>query len=347
MAAFEYYTESFKRNENRNWLKASMGLIITKRGLAPFVERTLETFKNCQVSPGQNCYSCLTAEIVPCDPRNKVCNKRNCKFHQGVIYRRCPNKVCNRFQKVIIIEHRFADRYNTVGPSWRNTNARDWCSNAWEVAKAFMPPDGYDKITTSEDTDLNGVVSVLINCLLFEQYISDLANDENVATKVRDIGRNVRHASKLEVTDDDLKQWFDDMRALFQIPQHLAANSNAQIAVDQLNKLETDQLHIERTDVLSAIKDVVTSLEHLKCSTDADQISKLRDIQQEIAAKVEVHKRDIGDFVDEKKAELTQHVLNASLQLKKTFRSRIRRLRNFFLCSFCLIVLYILVHKKL
>ncbi|WAR10908.1 hypothetical protein MAR_035984 [Mya arenaria] len=128
--------------------------------------------------------------------------------------------------------------------------------------------------------------------------------------KVRDIGRNVRHASKLEVTDDDLKQWFDDMRALFQIPQHLAANSNAQIAVDQLNKLETDQLHIERTDVLSAIKDVVTSLEHLKCSTDADQISKLRDIQQEIAAKVEVHKRDIGDFVDEKKAELTQHIEN-------------------------------------
>ena len=47
-----------------------------------------------------------------------------------------------------------------------------------------MPPDGYDQIKTAKETDLNGVVSVLINCLLFEQYIPDLANTINVGTKV-------------------------------------------------------------------------------------------------------------------------------------------------------------------
>ncbi|WAR10829.1 hypothetical protein MAR_035905 [Mya arenaria] len=75
--------------------------------------------------------------------------------------------------------------------------------------------------------------------------------------------------------------------------------------------LETDQLHIERTDVLAAIKDVVTSLERLTSSTDAetlaDNIKKFRDIQQEIAAEAEEHKRDICDFVDAKKDDLTHH----------------------------------------
>ncbi|WAR10905.1 hypothetical protein MAR_035981 [Mya arenaria] len=128
---------------------------------------------------------------------------------------------------------------------------------------------------------------------------------------VRDIGRKVRHASQIEVTDADLKQWFDDMRALFQIPQHFAANSDAQNTIDLLNKLETDQLHIERTDVLAAIKDIVTSLERLTSSTDAetlaDNIKKFRDIQQKIAAEAEEHKRDICDFVDGKKDDLTHH----------------------------------------
>ncbi|WAR17548.1 hypothetical protein MAR_032142, partial [Mya arenaria] len=80
--------------------------------------------------------------------------------------------------------------------------------------------------------------------------------------QVRDIGRKQRHASNLEVTDDELNQWFGDMRALLNVvPHHVAANSNAHEAEDQLNKLKLDQLHIERTDILAAIKDVVTSFE--------------------------------------------------------------------------------------
>ncbi|XP_052762201.1 uncharacterized protein LOC128204833 [Mya arenaria] len=170
-----------------------------------------------------------------------------------------------------------------------------------------MPPDGYETISSSDETDLDGFVSVLTNFFLFENYIPDLANTANVATKVREIGRKVRHASKLEVTDDELKQWFGDMKALFNVPQHLAANSYAQSTLDVLNKLELDQLHIERTDVLDAIIDVVTSLKRLNSSVDAENIIKLQEIQQDIETQVEVHKRNVGDLVDEKKVEVTQH----------------------------------------
>ncbi|XP_052762203.1 uncharacterized protein CXorf38-like [Mya arenaria] len=276
MASLEDCAKWFERKENTNWLKVSVGLIITKRGLAPLVENTVETWKNGQVPQGSNCSACSTAEIVPCDPQNKICNHGICKLHQSVTYRPCPNKVCDELRQSIINQHRFK------GPSWRNTNACDWCSNAWEVAKAFMPPEGYEPISSSDETDLDGFVSVLINCLLFEKYIPDLANTVNVATKVREIGRKVRHASKLEVTDDELKQWFGDMRALFNIPQHIAANSSAQCTLDVLNKLELDQLHIERTDVLDAIIDVVTSLKRLNSSMDSealtDNISKLQEM---------------------------------------------------------------------
>ncbi|XP_052763834.1 uncharacterized protein LOC128205861 [Mya arenaria] len=301
MASCEDYIKWFEEKDNRNWLKISVGLIITKRGLAPFVENTVETWKNGQVPPGINCSACSTAEIVPCYPKNKICKRGVCKLHEFVTYRPCPNKVCDRLRQSIINQHRL------VGPSWRNTNARDWCSNAWEVAKAFVTPDGYDTISTSDDTDLNSIVSVLMNCLLFENYIPDLAHTVNVCTKVCDIGRKLRHTSKLEVTDDELKQWFGDMRALFNIPQHLAANSNAQSTLDVLNKLEHDQLHIERTDVLDAIIDVVTSLKRLNSEALIDNISKLQEIQQDIETQVEEHKRNVGDLIDEKKVEGTQH----------------------------------------
>ncbi|WAR17484.1 hypothetical protein MAR_032078, partial [Mya arenaria] len=138
---------------------------------------------------------------------------------------------------------------------------------------------------------------------------------------VRDIGRKLRHASKLEVTDADLKQWFDDMRALFLVPKHLAANTNAQNTVDLLNKLETDNLQIERTDIMAAINDVVTSLEHLSSTIDPealnDTIDKLHEIKQEIEKEAEEHRRTIDVLANEKKTELKQLAIDLTDDIEK------------------------------
>ncbi|WAR17998.1 hypothetical protein MAR_032592, partial [Mya arenaria] len=56
---------------------------------------------------------------------------------------------------------------------------------------------------------------------------------------VRDVGRHIRHAPKLEVTDDKLKVWFTDLKALLSDPTFHKANPRAQNAIDQLDKISS------------------------------------------------------------------------------------------------------------
>ncbi|XP_052764796.1 uncharacterized protein LOC128206421 isoform X1 [Mya arenaria] len=88
-----------------------------------------------------------------------------------------------------------------------------------------------------------------------EQTVETLKNDQDPlgSSLVRDIGRKVRNASKFEVSDVEIKQCFENMRALFTAPQHLAVNATAHATVAQLNKLETEQMQVKRTDVMEAI----------------------------------------------------------------------------------------------
>ncbi|XP_052762376.1 uncharacterized protein LOC128205022 [Mya arenaria] len=211
---------------------------------------------------GLICNSCRTVEIVQCNPRNKVCDSGRCKFHMDqntkilIPTRPCPNNICDTLRDVIEQKHRFGK------PSWKNTDARKWCVNAWDIAKCFMPPDGYADVDNEDDTDLNGIISVYINCKEFEKYFTaDLSlqptHQHNLCTKVRDVGRHIRHAPKLEVTDDKLKVWFTDLKALLSDPTFHKANPRAQNAIDQLDKLESD-------DYVIPLLDIKTELEWLK-----------------------------------------------------------------------------------
>ncbi|XP_052762362.1 uncharacterized protein LOC128205007 [Mya arenaria] len=201
------------------------------------------------------CNSCRTTEIVKCNPRNKVCNSGRCKFHmdqntkQFIPTRPCRNNICDTLRDAIEQKHRFGN------PSWKNTDARKWCVNAWDIAKCFMPPDGYADVENEEDTDLNGIISVYINCEEFQQYFTaDLSLPRNLCTKVRDVGKHVRHAPKPEVTDDNLKVWFTDLKALLSDPTFHKANPRAQDAIDQLDKLESDDYVIPPSDIKAALE---------------------------------------------------------------------------------------------
>ncbi|XP_052768850.1 uncharacterized protein LOC128209061 [Mya arenaria] len=209
------------------------------------------------------CNSCRTTEIVKCNPRNKVCNSGRCKFHmdqntkQFIPTRPCRNNICDTLRDAIEQKHRFGN------PSWKNTDARKWCVNAWDIAKCFMPPDGYANVDNEEDTDLNGIISVYINCEEFQQYFTaDLSLPRNLCTKVRDVGKHVRHAPKPEVTDDNLKVWFTDLKALLSDPTFHKANPRAQDAIDQLDKLESDDYVIPPSDIKAALESFKSELKN-------------------------------------------------------------------------------------
>ncbi|WAR08049.1 hypothetical protein MAR_018007, partial [Mya arenaria] len=117
---------------------------------------------------------------------------------------------------------------------------------------------------------------------------------------VRDVGKNIRHAPGLEVTDDDLKIWLSDLKALFSDPTFKNDNPLAKDALDQLQQLENDELIIERSEVVVAIKDSVDYLRTLPVHSNRETLelqSRIDDLE------VKYHRDNtctymIGPFVE-------------------------------------------------
>ncbi|KAH3857214.1 hypothetical protein DPMN_099819 [Dreissena polymorpha] len=73
---------------------------------------------------------------------------------------------CSSYKKAIISLHRFS------GPSWKNTKRHDWKSNWWEIAKCFLPPQGYANVSSVQESDFNAVINIILNCTDFKNYLS-------------------------------------------------------------------------------------------------------------------------------------------------------------------------------
>jgi hypothetical protein len=181
-----------KQNDSKyhNWLKAGLATLFTKQGIQPLVNNEIEQFhqKLLTDSKGNSigtCSNCRTENVVVC-PTNGICKikyGKKCCFHKNAAstYKPsgCPKCICDKIYSELEKVH----RYN--GPSFRNTDATQWCANPWELAKCFMPPDGYNKVMTADDTDFNGIISVILNFKEFEFKIQDdLSLKENIFNEV-------------------------------------------------------------------------------------------------------------------------------------------------------------------
>ncbi|KAH3775911.1 hypothetical protein DPMN_177321 [Dreissena polymorpha] len=176
----------FSEPEMTNWLKAWLAINIVKDGLQNFVDEELGEFKNniYQAVRSNNnlsstlvCTSCSTANLLKC-PIKGMCKRtgNTCRTAHADPTKQCkpcPNRICDGIRDEIIKAHRFN------GPSWKNTSAEHWTSNHWEVAKCFMPPDGYTDVSSIQNTDFNGVISVMLNCTHFDSKMSFSISPQN------------------------------------------------------------------------------------------------------------------------------------------------------------------------
>ncbi|XP_052820161.1 uncharacterized protein CXorf38 homolog [Mya arenaria] len=184
------YRESLKTKEAQNWVKAALALNITKDGLQDFLEDGLtcvhqdiySTVRTSKGLPsGAACVHCFTENVLKCPTRGICTSTRNCRFHNypQKLYAPCPNGICEGVRDEIVQHHRFS------GPSWKNTNADKWSTIPWEIGKCFLPPDGYKTMSSIKDSDFNGVISVMINCKVFQNKLSfNVATQPNLLTEV-------------------------------------------------------------------------------------------------------------------------------------------------------------------
>jgi hypothetical protein len=176
------YSPKLLEKKYNNWVKAQLAVFITKDGLTPFVCNEIQQFQqkclddicyNNGIFSGTICSGCSTENVVKC-PTKGICivGKGQCSFHKNSNYilAGCPNMICHHFKSGIQKAHRYS------GPSYKNTDATQWCSNSWEVAKCFMPPDGYKDKASATETDFNGIISVILNYKDFERKVHENLN---------------------------------------------------------------------------------------------------------------------------------------------------------------------------
>ncbi|XP_052250718.1 uncharacterized protein LOC127857964 isoform X6 [Dreissena polymorpha] len=245
--------------ETNNWFKACIGLNVTKEGLTNFLCAELQ---KVHTVVGRSCGNCPIENLIQC-PTNPYCNKRTrnyCPFHKSQKPQPCP--ICDNGKHNIILHHRYG------GPSWRNTRAEKWALNYWEIGKCYLPPDGYSSISSVQESDFNGVISIMLNCLHFHTCLSPLClsppppDKQCPLEKVRQIGRDVRHTSDCKVTDADLQDYFKTLSTLLADPQYLQHDPSAIIACTRLSDLQNDRMSFEELGKL--LKEVNQTLEEAK-----------------------------------------------------------------------------------
>ncbi|KAH3775829.1 hypothetical protein DPMN_177236 [Dreissena polymorpha] len=198
----------------------------------------------------------------------------------------CPNSICDDIRDEIIKKHRYKR------PSWKNTSAEQWTSNHWELAKCFMPPDGYAGVSNIQGTDFNGVISVMMNCSHFDGTMSFLIASQQpsgpcLLTKAREISNSIRHSPTCKVQATDLNEIFKTMLAILEDSRVLAHDTDAQDAASKLKQLQNESTDISLTDMYQLLKESQETLEQA-CQVSAetkDEIKTLMDKTRELENK--------------------------------------------------------------
>ncbi|XP_060554446.1 uncharacterized protein LOC132715461 [Ruditapes philippinarum] len=264
------YSPKLLEKKYNNWVKAQLAVLFAKDGLEPFVCNEIQQFQQkclddiCYSNglfSGTSCSNCCTENVIKC-PTNKICNvgRGRCSYHRNAATRfnpaGCPNKICHNFTTEIQKAHRY------FGPSYKNTDATQWCSNSWEIAKCFMPPDGYKDKASAAETDFNGIISVILNYKHFQGKVHENLNNKlNIFEEARDIGRKMCYSSTLEVEDSDLQKYFKLLQNLLSDQVYLATDTHAQNAKKKLMELENDTLVIGKDDIRKGLDYVANAVQ--------------------------------------------------------------------------------------
>ncbi|WAR04981.1 hypothetical protein MAR_020350 [Mya arenaria] len=271
--------EIIEDEETQNCIKCLYGMKITRNGLIRFTNDVMTAFRDQAVDDAnennsakhQSCSSCTTKSVVPC-PTRGICSflrgTRACKFHDS-LPQPCPNKLCNHMLLFIMRNHKYG------APSLKNTDASAWFTNAWEIAKCFCPPDGYINAKSAKETDLNGLLSIFENCVLFE----DKFNDVKCIGEIREYCRNLRHSPNMQIPNTEVPRIFQVLRNLLSDQKDIGTRQEAKQALEQLNELESNNITISMEEtkiILATERQAAEECQHKQCQdTQGELINQI------------------------------------------------------------------------
>ncbi|XP_045161296.2 uncharacterized protein LOC123526278 [Mercenaria mercenaria] len=312
-----------------NWLKTGLAISIAKHGVEEVVAKDIEKFHEKSLkeilTPEQLvnkilCSQCKTENILPCPYRGLCVTKTGkCSFHNTTqnAFRPCPKNICDKFRDTIRKSHKFNF------PSWKNTFAERWCHSPWEIAKCFMPPDGYYTANTIGDTDFNGELSVMLNFLPIANQV-----DERNCNEAREVSRTFRHSPDLTVNDTEVNANMDILIAFLTCTSFLATDSKVTEAVEKIKKLKADTLTVSTQDITKIIREEIENSTR-KSLQDINQkkIQILQEANNVITNLQSITSQSIGDILSAKAVALgeVEHCKRKAIDDVNTETKRIKK----------------------
>ncbi|XP_060596599.1 uncharacterized protein LOC132750605 isoform X2 [Ruditapes philippinarum] len=224
------YRSKLDDTKFHNWIKTGLALLYTKEGLRDIVLEEIEKFKQrtfqdilarLNLPKDSSCIECSTGQLV-----RKECSESH----------ECPQSgLCEKFRDEI----RLAHKHNK--PSWRNTDARKWCNDSWQIAKCFMPREGYKDKNSFMETDFNGIISVILNYKPFQDKVKeDLTQKSNAFEEARRMSREFRHSATCEVSDDEFTEYSRILETILTDPKYLSSKASTKAALQNIAKLKEE-----------------------------------------------------------------------------------------------------------
>ncbi|XP_053389288.1 uncharacterized protein LOC128552283 [Mercenaria mercenaria] len=306
----------------RNWVRAGLGIKYVKEGLEPFCDHLVNQQHIAILDKVKHKHNLSTVTCGLCDVRtlqpDHVQSKTrqcplgqmycNCQHPRGKIS--CPNKVCGAIYDEIIQLH----ASTPPAPYWRNTDAQQWCTEPWAVAKCFINAPGYEQKIKAVEFDCPGLLHVLLKNQDFQQHIKCTVTGTDVFSRVRMSRNNIFHSNSMELEDSEVKSHIDDMIELLEDDTEIKHRQESKAAVKKLQELKQEYFIISTTDAAEIRRAAMTAIKEKEKEfeqTIVDAGNKLQQTGQQI-------KKELLNTENESKKKIEQKGIEIEKQLTRT-----------------------------
>ncbi|XP_053381376.1 uncharacterized protein LOC123556438 [Mercenaria mercenaria] len=313
----------------RNWVRAGLGIKYVKEGLEPFCDHLvnqqhiaiLDKVKQKHNLSAVSCGLCDVRTLQPDHVQTKTRQcplgqmNCNCQHPRGKIS--CPNKVCGAIYDEIIQLH----ASTPPAPYWRNTDAKQWCTESWAVAKCFINAPGYEQKIRAVEFDLPGLLHVLLNNIDFQQHIKCAITGTDVFSRVRMSRNAIFHSNNMELDDTDVKSYIDDMIELLEDEMEIKHRQESVTAVKNLQELKQEDFIISTTDEAEIRRVAMAAINE----KERELKQTIEDATNELRTKATEGKRKLGgkglvikSELEQKRKKIKQEMMMKKAELEQT-----------------------------
>ncbi|XP_053383433.1 uncharacterized protein LOC123543917 [Mercenaria mercenaria] len=316
----------------RNWVRAGLGIKYVKDGLEPFCDHVVnqqhaDILHKVQQKHNLSAVACGLCDVRTLQPDHVQSKNRQCPLgqtHCNCLHPRgktsCPNNVCGAIYDEIIRRHASTPPV----PYWRNTDAHQWCTEPWAVAKCFINAPGYEHKLRATEIDCSGLLHLLINNIEFHHHIQSGISGNDAFSKVLQHRNAIFHCNNMELEDTDIANYIDDMIELLQDDKEIKDRQESKEAVKKLLELKQEKFVITTTDEMEVRRIAMAAIEQKEKNLE----QRIVDAANEIGAKTDESEKQIKVIGSAIKNELAQKRVEMKDDLRKTEIDSIGRLEK-------------------